>query len=240
MTIVIAIISQKGGVGKSIVASNLAAEFSNAGYKTLLIDTDPQGSGLDWIDKRETHLPKITGATLLTRHLKNQVPDLSKPFDITILDCKGTLDDAVKAALVTADFFITPMQPSPFDLASTEKFIDKCISEVASFKEIEGGILINSMKRSVIAKEIVDHIKNRGDIPVFDSQLPTLVAFEEASNGGLGVCEYKPQDKSSIAFKAFFVELCEILGFDYGKKLQSRNKKSARKGATRRRDSAEL
>ena len=53
---VIAIVSQKGGVGKSTLAVHLAAEANSQGQRVLLLDLDPQGSAMEWASRRETGL----------------------------------------------------------------------------------------------------------------------------------------------------------------------------------------
>jgi chromosome partitioning protein len=55
----IALISQKGGVGKTTLAIHLATAFVAAGYNTLLLDLDPQASAAEWKDSRVSETPPV-------------------------------------------------------------------------------------------------------------------------------------------------------------------------------------
>src|SRR5664279_5617787 len=59
---VIALISQKGGVGKSTLAVHLATEANAQGQRVLLLDLDPQGSAMEWANRRGDRPPDVSGA----------------------------------------------------------------------------------------------------------------------------------------------------------------------------------
>jgi chromosome partitioning protein len=216
---IIAIINQKGGVGKSTISTNLAVAFALLDYRVLFIDADDQKSSLDWINSRPEGLPKIVGTHLGTQHLRKQVVELSKNYDVTIIDGKGIISEASKAALVISDFFIVPATPGTFDLHSTEDFLEKVIQEVSSFKDTKGAILLNMMDATSLSKNIETYIRTL-EFPVFETKISRLTAFKEAASKGLSISEYAPSSKASHEFRNFFIELCEGLGVDHGKKLR--------------------
>ena len=59
---VLAIVSQKGGVEKSTIAVHLAAEAQAQGQRVLLLDLDPQGSAMEWANRRGDQPPDVSGA----------------------------------------------------------------------------------------------------------------------------------------------------------------------------------
>lgn len=232
---IISVVNQKGGVGKSTVSTNIAVAFARLGYRVLFIDSDDQKSALDWINSRPEDRPKIVGTHLGTQHLRKQVRELSKNYDVTVIDGKGIISEASKAALVISDFFVVPVAPGTYDLHSTEDFLEKVVKEVSSFKETKGAILLNMMDTTSLSKEIEKYIRTL-DCPVFEAKLSRLTAFKEAASKGLSIQEYAPSSKASDEFKQVFKELCEGIGVDYGKELRSGTQKAKRSSRASARD----
>ncbi len=224
---IISVVNQKGGVGKSTISTNIAVSFAQLGKRVLFVDADDQKSALNWINNRPEKSPTIVGTHLGTQHLKKQVKELSKNYDVTIIDGKGIISEASKAALVISDFFIVPVGPGTFDLHSTEDFIDQVINEVSSFKDTKGAILFNQMDKTILTKQINKYIHSL-EFPVFETMLPRLAAFREATSKNLSISEYAPASSASIAFENFFQELCDGLGVKNDKKLRNRKEKNHR------------
>ncbi len=117
---IIALISQKGGVGKTTLAIHLATAFATAGYNTLLLDLDPQASAAEWKDSRAAETPPVMA---IPPARLSKVIEHSKSIgtDVMILDTaphsEGTALDASRAA----DLIIVPCQPSIMDLRALRK-----------------------------------------------------------------------------------------------------------------------
>src|SRR5437667_983107 len=108
----IAVLNQKGGVGKSTISQNLAAAAHLAGKKVLVIDLDKQGTSLDWFASRKDD-SKLSGLRVVKadRALSSaRLHDLSKGFDIVILDGSPRLSEVARAAAVAADLVLLPIQ----------------------------------------------------------------------------------------------------------------------------------
>ena len=105
------ITNQKGGAGKTVLATNLAVEGSRAGLKTLLIDLDPQQSATKWWEARDAETP------LLIKCLYNQLIDNlnsaeQQGFELVIIDTAGREGLKHTEAIERATFAIIPCQPS--------------------------------------------------------------------------------------------------------------------------------
>lgn len=113
----IAVLNQKGGVGKTTIATNLAAAAWLDGRRTLLIDLDRQGLALDWYAARAEG-SKLSGLAAVKVDKALAVPrfrEITVGYDVVILDGPPRLGDVTRSAAVAADTVLVPVQPGPFD-----------------------------------------------------------------------------------------------------------------------------
>src|SRR5580692_6942656 len=98
---VIAIISQKGGAGKTTLAVHLAAAAAAAGHTTAIIDLDPQATATSWGDRREATLPEvISGQAVRLPALLKAAQD--NGADFLVLDTAPNADQSASLAACSA------------------------------------------------------------------------------------------------------------------------------------------
>src|SRR5712692_11553147 len=113
----VAIISQKGGSGKTTIAVHLAVCAERARKRAAIIDLDPQASALEWHSRRKPPTPEVITATpeqlsvLLTQAKTNGA-------DFTIIDTAPHSDRAATMAAELADLVLIPCRPAAFDIAA--------------------------------------------------------------------------------------------------------------------------
>lgn len=115
---IVALLNQKGGVGKTALATPIAGELTLRGQNVILIDADPQGSTLDWTQRRSQQgLPRLFSAVGLAREtLHQEAPEQARRTDRVIIDGPPRIAALARSALLAADRVLIPVQPSPYDL----------------------------------------------------------------------------------------------------------------------------
>ena len=113
---IVALLNQKGGVGKTTLALHLAGEWANRDQRVMLIDADPQGSALDWSQARAREgLPRRFAVIGLARDtLHREAPELARGADHVVIDGPPRVAGLMRSAVLAADLVLIPVQPSPF------------------------------------------------------------------------------------------------------------------------------
>jgi chromosome partitioning protein len=156
---IVALLNQKGGVGKTTLALHLAGEWARTGSRVTLIDADPQGSALDWSQQRAREgCPRLFGVVGLARDtLHREAPELARDVDHVVIDGPPRVAGLMRSALLATDLVLIPVQPSPFDgWASAEMLA--LLTEARIYRpELAARFVLNRCgARTVIARETAE------------------------------------------------------------------------------------
>lgn len=121
---IIALASQKGGVGKTTLAGHLAVAAEAAGiHPVVLVDTDPQGSLAAWWNVRSAETPTFVHVEI--SKLGYQLAELRKlKVELVIIDTPPAITDNIRAVIEIADLVLIPARPSPHDLRAVGATVD--------------------------------------------------------------------------------------------------------------------
>lgn len=184
---------EKGGTGKTMLATNLAIMFTLKGRRAKLIDADPQGSSARFASKRaglglQPFIPwgQLQGPTFFA------LREEAKHYDVLIVDCGGADSVEFESTLSVADVLLSPIIPSDCDLATLAQ-IEKVVERVTS-----GGHLVRSL---VVLNHVSTHVANDEaeearaalsdfkQLKVAESTIHTRKVFRDAFKARLSVPE---------------------------------------------------
>jgi chromosome partitioning protein len=200
---VIAIISQKGGAGKTTLALHLAAAAQEAGAVSLVIDTDPQATASQWAAWRKDAPPEVIDSP--PPRLAAKVEQArGQGASVIVIDTPPHADSAARAAVEVADLVLIPCRPSAFDLSAiqtTAKLVQ--LLRKPAFVVFTAGPP-NAPRVYEEAGELVDSY-GTPPCPVI---LPDRAAYRHASAEGRTVNETEPAGKAAEEVRALHKWVC--------------------------------
>lgn len=206
---IISVLNQKGGVGKTTLSVNLAAALALSHQRTLLIDADPQGSSLDWQSSRQgENLFPVVGMAKPTLH--KDVPELAANYDYVVIDGPPRVNELTRSGILASDLVLIPVQPSPYDIWASEEIV-KLVQEASVYKErLKSVFAINrKIVNTAIGRDVADALKSY-PIPVMNTTISQRVAFAESAATGLSVLELSPNGPAAREIKSLVAELLGI------------------------------
>lgn len=193
---IIGVLQQKGGAGKTTLALNLAAAFAKDGLRVLLVDADPQASALAWSSVREREpLFSVIGMPKPTLH--KELPALASDYDRVVIDGAPRVNALARSAILAADYVLVPVQPSPFDVWSSAEIVS-LIAEAQQFRpDIQAGFVMNrKVANTAIARDVFKAFESFS-VPVLKQTITQRVAFAETAAQGLTVIETAPGSQAA-------------------------------------------
>jgi chromosome partitioning protein len=193
---VIAVLNQKGGSGKTTIATHLARGLQLQGHSVLLVDSDQQGSARDWRAVNEDNPVPVIGLDrpTLDKDLKN-VSD--KEF--VVIDGSPQATNLALSAIKAADFVLIPVQPSPYDVWATSDLVDLVQQriEMTDGKLKAAFVVSRAIQNTNIGKEVAAVLQDY-NLPVLDARIVQRVSYPNSASVGKTVFETDSAKSSAV------------------------------------------
>ncbi|MFN7094280.1 MAG: AAA family ATPase [Burkholderiales bacterium] len=200
---IVVIGGEKGGTGKTTIATNLAAARAIDKHDTLLVDTDPQSSGSSWNCIRDANKmkPRISCIQKFGEGITDELLDLRSRYESIIVDAGGRDSIELRASMVVADLLVVPVQASQFDLW-TLSTLEKLYKQVRAInRKLQVAILISRAPTNPSVKDIEDAkalVRDFKDFTLLDIVISDRTTYRRAAASGLSVLEYEPKNEKAI------------------------------------------
>lgn len=202
----LAVVSQKGGAGKTTLSFHLAVEAERQGLPCVLLDTDPQASARRWADRRGGVVPEIVAAP------SSRLPQLLEAAAkggaaLVVIDTPPHADQSALHAMRVANLVLVPVRPSALDLDSILATLD--LAEIARCPVL--GVVNHAPHNGSTAEEARSVMVRRG-AQVAQQVIRQRVALHHGIAAGMVAQEYEPDGKAAGEIAALFQEIAAQLG----------------------------
>jgi chromosome partitioning protein len=210
--VIIAVVNQKGGAGKTTIAVNLSAALAAEGKRILLIDADPQQTAQDWAAIRQTAPPfRVVGLAkpVLHRAIPRLLADYD--FDYVVIDGAPRDYEVTRSAISAADLVLIPVQPSGADFWASRETVNLA-KETHASKETQKSMFVISRKidRTNLGRDITNALAEF-EIPILRTATTQRVIYAETLTVGSTVIEQQPHGPAAYEICAILSELRESI-----------------------------
>lgn len=207
---IISVLNQKGGTGKTTLAVNIVREYTKRDFKSLLVDSDSQGSALRWHEESGGELIDLTCLPVNT--LDKDILKFKPNYDRIVIDGIPRVSPLTLCAIKAADVVLIPVQPSYYDIWATEDLVRlvKERIEITEGKLKAAFIISRRIHGTLIGQDTVDQLQ-KFELPIFENGTYQRIEYAKAVQEGRTVCE-----QYTAATKEIHNIVNEIEGFYNG------------------------
>jgi chromosome partitioning protein len=202
---IISLINQKGGVGKTTAAVNLASGLAENGHRILVVDTDPQGSVIQWQSIADGG--KLEVLHLPSPEMKKELNTLRRRYDHIVVDSPPAIEAITRAVIEVSNLAIIPIAPSPLDIWSSKETIALVKTLGKKYRKLMAKILIyRKIPGTRLGKEAREAMRSY-DLDIFSTEISQRIVFVEAMIAGLSVLKFAPNSIAADEIRSLCDEI---------------------------------
>lgn len=206
MSLVIGIVSPKGGSEKTTTAVHLARSIQQTGDTVAILDTDPQGSTLAWASKRDKGplIPVLDGDT---DDVQGVLQEEGTEYGVVVVDGAAKIEPRTGRIVAASDVCLIPVQPTPLDSWGAEQVVTavKDSGTPAAF------VITQQKPRTNLASEVAEGLAEGYGLPVLDARLSHRVAFAESMFDGHTALDVSGAQKAQQEVQSLRNELINFI-----------------------------
>jgi chromosome partitioning protein len=207
---IISFANQKGGAGKTTLATHLAHVIALAKRKVLLVDCDPQGSASGWAAAREEASP-FPVVQMARDTLHRDLPAILKDYEHCVIDTPPRVSALARSAILASDLVLIPVQPSSYDVWAAGETVE-LVQEAQQFKpDIKAVFCINRRITGTAIGREIEAALSELPFPVLKTAIAQRVAFAESS-AGYTVLESAFNSTAANEIKTLSKEILNLMG----------------------------
>ena len=183
---------EKGGPGKTTIATNIAAMRTIDMGDVLLVDTDKQPTSSYWCSMREDKgiRPRVASIQKYDKAVRTEISELNKKFLDIIIDAGGRDSPELRGALLVCDKAIFPLRPSQFDLWTLGRLNSLVEVALEINEKLKAYVVINQSSPNPAvreAEEMKEFLAEFDNIKLLNSVICERIVFRRAALNGMGV-----------------------------------------------------
>jgi chromosome partitioning protein len=209
---IVAVAGRKGGIGKSTITGNLAAEFEAMKHRVRVLDADPQHSLAAWAEQGDGMLARAVEKVEDTSTLRTRARQAERDADIVLIDTPPGAPETTYEAALAADLMLLPCGPSPLDLFAVKQALQLALKARAARRSKKPRIRFvpsRVVMNTNLGRGLASSLKDMGK-----KVLPPIgqrVVVAEAVSSGLTVAEYAPNSPAHEEFRELAKAVEKIL-----------------------------
>lgn len=208
---IVGILNQKGGVGKTTLSISIAHELARraSAEDVLVVDSDPQQSTLSWSEVREEKAPfSVIGFAKKTLH--RDLPSISRNYKYVVIDGSPRVTELARSCIMASDCVVIPCTPSPYDVWASDEIV-KLIQEALVYKpNLKSVFMINrKILNTAISRDVVE-VLSKMELQVLKTHITQRVIFAEAAAKGKTIFDLEPEGKAASEIISLVDEILSI------------------------------